>query len=97
MYLILTSKVGQFTTELAEGLREIEAYDYHFFGKRKARFVIAEMANEVKVKVIEDAPPHTVNYVPSKFFPRFDSLDKAREEIKQLANYGHLDTRLSRA
>ena len=32
MYVILTSKPGQFSTEIVDGLRPLEAYDYLFYG-----------------------------------------------------------------
>ena len=43
MYVILTSKPGQFRTEITEGLKPLEAYDYLFYGEKKAHFVIAEL------------------------------------------------------
>jgi hypothetical protein len=44
MYVILTSKPGQFRTEVARGLRPLEAYDYLFYGQTRAHFVIAELS-----------------------------------------------------
>jgi hypothetical protein len=32
--------------------------------------------------------------VPSKFLPRFDSIDKARDELRQLVSFGSLDVDL---
>ena len=67
MYVILTSKPGQFRTETIGGLRPLEAYDYLFYGHAKARFVIAELLEErTKIRVIEDGTA-IVNDVPSKF------------------------------
>ena len=40
MFLILTSKPGQFRTELGADLREVEAWEYHAHGRTRARFVI---------------------------------------------------------
>ena len=55
MYVILTSKPGQFRTEVVGGLRPLEAYDYLFYGHTKAHFVIAELLNEsTRIRVIED-------------------------------------------
>ena len=55
MYVILTSKPGQFSTEIVDGLRPLEAYDYLFYGQTKAHFVIAELLEErTKIRVIED-------------------------------------------
>lgn len=96
MYVILINKVGQYTTEVAEGLTPVEEYDYLFCGKRKAGYVIARLDQEVKVKVTEEGDSGTVNYVPSKFLPRFPTLEEARGQVKQLASFGHLDTALVR-
>ena len=55
MYVILTSKPGQFRTEVVDGLRPLEAYDYRFYGHVKAHFVIAELVEEsTKIRVVED-------------------------------------------
>lgn len=94
MYVILINKVGQYTTEAGEGLTPIEEYDYLFCGKRKARYVIARLDKEVKVKVTEEGDSGTVNYVPSKFLPKFPTLEEARDQVKQLVSFGRLDTAL---
>jgi hypothetical protein len=96
MYVILTSKIGQFTTEAADGdgLKPLEAYDYLFFGSRKAHFVIAELVGDSKVKVTDETLPRTVNHVPSKFLPKFGTIEEARAELKKLTNFGHLETAL---
>lgn len=96
MYVILTSKPGQFRTELGEGMRRIEAYDYLFCGRRRAQFVIAQIEGEPKVKIIDEAPPAAVNLVPSKFLPRFDSLEKARRELQSLVSCAGIDVSLTR-
>lgn len=63
----------------------VEAYDYLCFGRRRARFVIAEIDAEVKVRIVEESGAPVVNLVPSKFLPRFATVEKARAEISQLA------------
>lgn len=88
MYVILTSKPGQFRTELVDGVRPVEAYDYIAAGKLRARFVIAELARETKITVVDEAPPPVVNHVPSKFLERFDSVEEARQELEQLTSFG---------
>ena len=95
-YVILTNKDGQFHTELCDGLQPVEAHDYFFCGKRRARFVIAELLRPVKVAIVEDGDPPLRNLVPSKFLPRFESLEAARKALSQLVNFGHLDVRLVR-
>jgi hypothetical protein len=95
-YLILTSKPGQFRTELGDNLRPIEAYDYVAHGRKRARFVIAEVTHEAKIAVVDEGTPPVVNNVPSKFFPRFDSIEKARSELGQLAGTGSANRTLVR-
>jgi hypothetical protein len=99
MYVILISKSGQFRTEAAlpADLKTIEAWDYVFSGKTKAHFVIAELDHEVKVKVTDETESATINYVPSKFLPRFASLEQARAELRSLTSFGKLYTALVRA
>jgi hypothetical protein len=98
MYVILTHKLGHFHTEpvQASDLKPVEAWDYLFYGKKKAQYVIAELDHEVKVKVV-DENEHTTNYVPSKFLPRFSSLEEARRELKHLISFGKLKTELVKA
>ena len=65
-------------------MKPVETYDYLFCGRTRAQFVIAELAHEVKIRIVDDASP-AVNLVPSKFLPRFASVEKARAELQQLA------------
>lgn len=96
MYVILTSKPGQFRTELAAGMHALEAYDYLCCGRKRAHFVIAELAREVRIRIVEEGAQAVVNDVPSKFLPRFATLEQARAELKQLAGNGALDAALVR-
>jgi hypothetical protein len=96
MFVILTSKPGQFRTELGEGLRAIERYDYLFCGRKRAEFVIAELEGEPKIRIVEETGAGAVNLVPSKFLPRFDALEKARRELEQLAGSTGIDVRLEK-
>ncbi len=94
MYVILTSKPGQFRTELVAGLQAIEAYDYLFCGRKRAHFVIAELEREVRIRIVEEGVRAVVNNVPSKFLPHFATLEQARAELRQLAGNGALDAAL---
>jgi hypothetical protein len=85
-YIILTSKPGQFHTELGQQLVQVEAYDYVAQGRNRAHFVIAQLSGEIKIRVVDEGVPPAVNEVPSKFFPKFDSLESARKELGQLAH-----------
>jgi len=92
MYVILTSKTGQFHTELTDGLRPLQAYDYLFYGQKRAHFIIAELLSDtVRIRVIEDETA-IVNEVPSKFLERFDSVDRAYDELKHLTTFGSMNT-----
>jgi hypothetical protein len=94
VFVILTSKPGQFTTELGEEMELVEEYDYVFCGRRRAHFVIAKLVGEVKVKIVDASTPPVTNHVPSKFLPKFDTVEKARLELEQLARGS--DTQLLR-
>lgn len=96
MYVILTSKAGQYTTEAADGMTPMEAYDYLFCGRKKAHYVIAELSGDVKVTVTEAGAGGTVNHVPTRFLPKFDTLADARAELQRLTSFGRLDTALVR-
>jgi hypothetical protein len=94
LFVILTSKPGQFRTELAEEMKLVEAYDYLFCGRKRAHFVIAEMKGDVKIRIVDESSPPVVNLVPSKFLPKFATLEKARRELTQLTSFGGMDIAL---
>jgi len=99
MYLILTSKPGQFRTEMGEGLAVAESYDYLFCGRIKARFVIAELTGELartRVRVVDESGEPSVNSVPAKFLEKFDSVEAALRELQHLCSFGSIDTALVR-
>ncbi len=96
-YVILTSKPGQFRTELSPGLLPVEAYDFHAHGRLRAHFVIAELAHETKLRVVDEAASPILNLVPSKFLPRFSSVEAARAELAQLTRFGSQQAVLARA
>ncbi len=96
MYVILTSKPGQFRTESGPGLRPVESYDYLLCGTRKARFVIAELRHDTKVTIVDETPPACVNVVPSKLLERFDTVERARGALESLTAFGRMDTTLLR-
>jgi hypothetical protein len=90
-YVILTSKPGQFRTELTEGLEPLEAYDYLCCGRKRAGFVIARLAAPTRICIVDEAPPPVVNYVPSKFLAKFETVERARRELDRLARSGGSD------
>jgi ferredoxin len=96
MYVILTTKPGQFRTEVTEGLTAVEAYDYILFGKHKAQFVIARIEGNPKIRIVEDEPPHVVNMVPSKFLQKYETIGAAHQELLHLAKFSTTDARLEK-
>jgi hypothetical protein len=92
MYVILTTKPGQFRTEVGARLRPVEAYDYVFYGRLRARFLIAEIEGETRVRLIDETEPVTVNDVPSKFLEKFETLERARRELQYLCAFGDMAT-----
>lgn len=97
MFVILTSKPGQYRTQANADISLLEAWDYHFCGRLLAHFAVGELLRETKVQVIEDGPGGTTNQVPSKFLERFDSLEQARSELQHLCQFGALDASLTPA
>ena len=93
-YVILTSKDGIFRTEGGAGLRDVETWDYIFYGTRRARFVVAEVLAETRVRIIDHDVPPNVNLVPSRLLEHFASLEDARRELASLTSYGSMDTSL---
>lgn len=96
MYVILTSKPGQFHTQPGPGMAVVRTYDYVFYGQTRATFQIAELQSPSRVAITEAQPPHTVNHVPTKFLEAFDSLDAALVELEHLTRFGSMDAQLVR-
>lgn len=94
MFVLLTSRPGQFRTEPTAGMSAVEAYDYVFYGKCTARFVIAQLAADTKVRVLEETPPGIVNLVSTKFFDKYATLEEARAALRALASFGSMDIAL---
>lgn len=90
-YMILTSKPGIYRSEVDADAEIVETYDYVFYGKTKAIFQVARLIRPTKVRIIEDAPPHVVNHVPTRVIEQFPSLEEARQAVVQLAGFGTLD------
>lgn len=93
-FVILTSKPGQFRTELSPGLTPIERYEFHAHGRLRARFIIAELAHATKLRVVDEAAEPILNLVPSKLLPRFPTLDAARAELRHLTRFGRQEASL---
>jgi hypothetical protein len=94
-YVILTSKPGQYHTEATEGIVPLAAYDYVYCGRHIATFVIAALAKETKIRVIDEATPSAVNLVPTKFLEKFTTHEAALESLRQLAGHGNSAAQLT--
>jgi hypothetical protein len=94
VYVILTSKPGQFKTEIGEGMQPVEAYDYLFCGRKRAHFVIANLTRDVKITIVDESSPPVVNHVPSKFLAKFETIEAARRELNSLTHFGGMDISL---
>ncbi len=96
MFVILTSKPGQFRTEVVDGLVPIERWDYVFYGRVRARFVIARIEREARVRVVDETGPEIVNLVPTKLLEHHDCVDRARAALRALTKFGDLEAELVR-
>ena len=95
-YVILTSKPGEFRTEVIDGLEAVESYDYTFCGRKRAHFVIARIEAPTRVRIVDETPPPAVNLVPTKFLEKFDSVERARRELEALASGAGRDAVLTK-
>ena len=93
-FVILTDKAGVFRTEPNPSMRPVEVYDYLFYGQNRARFTLAEVLNETRLRIVEVDSDTPVNLVPSKLLEHFDSVEDARKELSSLTSYGRMDTQL---
>lgn len=95
MFVILTSKPGAFVTEITEGLKPVEAYDYIFGDTRKARFVIAALDAPLRVRIVDEAAPRATNLIPSKLLETFETVEDARAELEGLVVFRSVHARLA--
>lgn len=96
VYAILTSKPGRFRSESGAGLVELEAYEYLLGPALLARFVIAQVEANARVRIVDEGDGAAVNSVPAKFLPSFQTIEQARAELRHLTRFGNLDARLVR-
>lgn len=96
MYVILTSKPGQYRSEPGAGMVARERYDYLFCGRLRARYLIAQAEGAARVRIVDEAEGAPVNDVPAKFLPSFERIEQARAELDHLTRFGDLDAVLVR-
>ncbi|GEK48792.1 ferredoxin [Bisbaumannia pacifica] len=98
MYIILTSKLGEYDAWPGQGIAPVESYEYFFYGRKKADFTIAEVnGDQGRVSIVETGEGGKTNSVPLKFFERFGTVEAARAELEQLVTFGSIDARLEKA
>lgn len=97
MFVILTSKPGQYTTHANPDIELLEAWDYLFYGRKQAQFCVGRLIRETRVRVVEADDSAIVNWVPSKFLERFATLEQAHHELQSLCQFGNLDAKLEPA
>ncbi|CAM3385853.1 Ferredoxin [Bordetella sputigena] len=93
-YVVLTSKPGIYRSEPPSGASVVETYDYAFYGKPTAVFQIVRLAADARVRIVEEAPPHTVNVVPVRVMERYALLEDARRALGDLVTFGTLQATL---
>lgn len=96
MYIVLTSRPGEYRSEPTPGITPVETHDYYYGTRHVAAFVVAKLDGAARVKIIEDAPPHGENLVPTKFFEKFSSVAEALASLEALVGSEHAQARLSR-
>ena len=83
-FVILAAKPGIFHTEIGADTPAVECYDYLFHGRVRARFVIAQLLQETKIRVVDEGEPPTVSQVPSKLLKKYGSVSDARRDLELL-------------
>lgn len=97
MYVILTSKPGQFRTEITDGVRALESYDYLFYGTKKAHFVIAELLRDARIRIIDETwSQPIVNDIPSKLLEKFETPEDAFAELRSLTTFSNMTATLEK-
>ncbi|MCQ9617744.1 ferredoxin [Paenalcaligenes niemegkensis] len=97
MYVVLTTKPGEYRSEGGEGVETIAAYEYRFYGKTKAIFTIAKINEDSRVLIIEEGPGGTTNNITTRQMEKFDTVDDAYAELESLTNFGSIDAELIKA
>lgn len=89
MYVLITSKPGEYDAIPGDGVTPVKRFDYFFYDKRRASYVIAEVKSpSARVDIRELGEQGTCNSVPIKFFESFESVEDAENELAGLAQVG---------
>jgi hypothetical protein len=68
MYIVLTSRPGQYRSEPTPGITPLETHDYFYGARHVAEFVVAKLDGDARVRIVEETASQAVNLVPTKFF-----------------------------
>jgi hypothetical protein len=95
MFIILTSKVGEFDAKPESGLTIVKSFEYLFYQKRKAMFNIAKVdSSNARVSVIELDEKGSKNSIPIKFFENYETVEAAEKELAHLIHSKVMDVDL---
>lgn len=96
MYIVLTSRPGEYRSEPTPGITPVETHDYYYGTRHVAAFVVAKLDAQARVRIVEEAAPQGVNLVPTKFYETFESVSEAVASLEALVGHEHAQARLSR-
>jgi ferredoxin len=96
MYIVLTSRPGQYRSEPTPGITPVETHDYFYGARHVAAFVIARLDGQSRVKIVDETDSSGANLVPTKFFEKYESAREAVASLESLVRHDHAKSRLSR-
>ena len=97
MFIIITDKPGEYSSEPDANVQPVESWKYIFYGKQRATFTIGEVtSDDARIKIIDAEDTSCINSVPSKFFGDFSDIEAARAEINELIHFSDIDARLEK-
>ncbi|MGG4775610.1 ferredoxin [Alcaligenaceae bacterium 429] len=94
MYVVLTSKPGEYRTEAGTGVEPVAAYEYHFHGRLKAIFTIARIQDASRVRIVEETEGGTINDIPTRQMEKFHTREEAYDELHGLTQFGTIEAEL---
>lgn len=94
MFIVLTTKPGEYRTEAGEGTTVLSSYEYKFYNKTKAIFSIAQIEEGARVVIIEDGEGGTINSIPTRQMEKFTSVEEALNELESLTQFGSIEAEL---
>ena len=97
MYIIITSKPGEFEAQPGDGLEKIESWRYRFGSQTRAIYSICRVLDDkARVLIVDAEDARGVNRVPCKFFGDFADIESARADIRALTSFANLDAGIER-